>query len=123
MPASANNSAVGIEVRAPQELFGDLGQRRRSCPDLYSSFTDITQEPAPPPYDPQTSENTVHPGDLASTISEFVRFDDMDIENGRVRQFSTAAGKRQCLDEISKDGYLLFYVLEQIDGRSVIAPK
>ncbi|KAJ1730483.1 hypothetical protein LPJ72_004453 [Coemansia sp. Benny D160-2] len=53
--------------------------------------------------------------ECASTTGELLRFDDMDIAHGRVQNFSTGEGGRRCLDEISRDGYLLFYALQRVE--------
>ncbi|KAJ1668502.1 hypothetical protein EV178_000535 [Coemansia sp. RSA 1646] len=50
-----------------------------------------------------------------ATTGELLRFDDMDVAHGRVQHFSTGEGGRQCLDEISRDGYLLFYALQRVE--------
>ncbi|KAJ2743210.1 hypothetical protein GGI20_003917 [Coemansia sp. BCRC 34301] len=128
MPASANNIVAAAEMCGPQELVshrasGGLDQRRRSCPDLLASassskiaahLADKQQGLPPPPYDAQSSQNTSLPDELASITSEFMRFDDMDVEHERVQRFTTREGRRQCLDEVAQDGYLLFYALEHI---------
>ncbi|KAJ2644589.1 hypothetical protein GGF44_000538 [Coemansia sp. RSA 1694] len=162
MPASANSGAMATEMRVLQQLAshrspGDSSQRRRSCPDLCSSFLSDTQtsrvvldnvsnvdvssidastaltstssirhviravgkqQELPPPYDAQASCDANKSDERLTESREFVRFDDMDIEHGRVQRFSTGEGRCQCLDEIERDGYLLFYVLQQVVGRS-----
>ncbi|KAI8319980.1 hypothetical protein GQ54DRAFT_264374 [Martensiomyces pterosporus] len=66
--------------------------------------------PEPPPY----VQSEPGPGDgAAPTIGEFLRFDDMDISHSRMQYFSTSEGGRQCMDEISRDGYMLFYALQR----------
>ncbi|KAJ2073426.1 hypothetical protein GGH13_002005 [Coemansia sp. S155-1] len=125
-----------------QSIAGELNRRRCSCPDLRSTLLDIEkaggdfvirgtvgahasssrcavysaeshqQEPLPPPYTQATCES-VATGELTPTVSDFVRFDDLDVAHGRVQQFSTDGGRHQCLEEISQDGYLLFYVLQR----------
>ncbi|KAJ2536563.1 hypothetical protein EV175_006794 [Coemansia sp. RSA 1933] len=39
----------------------------------------------------------------------------MDFAHDRVQYFSTGEGGRRCLDEISRDGYLLFYALQRVE--------
>ncbi|KAJ2616286.1 hypothetical protein H4S08_000845 [Coemansia sp. RSA 1365] len=48
-------------------------------------------------------------------IGELLRFDDMDIAHDRVQYFSSPDGARHCMDEISHDGYLLFYALQRVE--------
>ncbi|KAJ2489956.1 hypothetical protein IWW37_003586 [Coemansia sp. RSA 2050] len=122
-------------------MAGRPNRRRRSCPDLCGSFlgsvpaasnVDIPEAVAadadsskrtvyptakqqePPPYE-QVTWDSMAPGEPTPAVSGFLRFDDMDIAHGRMQQFSTDEGKRQCLEEIARDGYLLFYVLQQVD--------
>ncbi|KAJ1959388.1 hypothetical protein GGI12_004364, partial [Dipsacomyces acuminosporus] len=80
---------------------------------------------SPPPYSqpdepgakpPQLYVSTAHPGDEpAPKVGEFLRFDDMDTGHNRVQYFSTNEGGRQCMDEISRDGYMLFYALQKVE--------
>ncbi|KAJ2752932.1 hypothetical protein GGI19_003490 [Coemansia pectinata] len=129
-----------------QSTASEPNRRRCSCPDLRSSLLDKAQaggdvsirrtvdtnassskctaysvenqqEPPPPPY-AHASWDSVATGEPTPTVSDFVRFDDLDIAHGRVQQFSTDDGRRQCLEEISRDGYLLFYVLQRATGVS-----
>ncbi|KAI9501944.1 hypothetical protein BX070DRAFT_236218 [Coemansia spiralis] len=67
---------------------------------------DSPSETMPPAY-PQCSS--------APMLGELLRFDDMDIANGRVQYFSTGEGGRRCMDELSRDGYLLFYALQRVE--------
>ncbi|KAJ2029148.1 hypothetical protein IWW57_001842 [Coemansia sp. S610] len=132
--------AKTLTTPASELLFHNLAvrpsHRRRSCPDLCGSFqgsvpassdvdmpetaaTDVgsskyaicptVKQQEPPPYEQVTWDS------MAPAVSGFLRFDDMDIAHGRVQQFSTDEGKRQCLEEIARDGYLLFYVLQRVD--------
>ncbi|KAJ2799818.1 hypothetical protein H4R20_004287 [Coemansia guatemalensis] len=48
-------------------------------------------------------------------IGELLRFDDMDIAHDRVQYFSSPDDARRCMDEIARDGYLLFYALQRVE--------
>ncbi|KAJ2812247.1 hypothetical protein H4S07_001530 [Coemansia furcata] len=131
-----------------QNEAGELRRRRYSCPDLYGSYLNMVQEVGdvdidirgsvtanasssmyttyladnqqePPPY-AQASSNSAACGELTPAVSDFMRFDDLDVEHGRVQHFSTDGDRRQCLEEISRDGYLLFYELQQVEGTASI---
>ncbi|KAJ1723701.1 hypothetical protein LPJ53_001982 [Coemansia erecta] len=58
---------------------------------------------------------TQHPAAQPATVGEFLRFDDLDTAHDRVQRFSAGDGVRGCLDEISRDGYLLFYALQKVE--------
>ncbi|KAJ2438425.1 hypothetical protein GGF42_008299, partial [Coemansia sp. RSA 2424] len=62
------------------------------------------QQELPPPYDAQASCDANKSDERLTESREFVRFDDMDKEHGRVQWFSTGEGRRKCLDEIERDG-------------------
>ncbi|KAJ1952497.1 hypothetical protein EC988_003525, partial [Linderina pennispora] len=78
--------------------------------------------PHPPAYSqsctvkPQVYVTSDRPSEpSAPTIGEFLRFDDMDISHNRVQYFSTSEGGRKCMEEISRDGYMLFYALQRVE--------
>ncbi|ORX70545.1 hypothetical protein DL89DRAFT_135931 [Linderina pennispora] len=78
--------------------------------------------PHPPTYSqsctvkPQVYVTSDRPSEpSAPTIGEFLRFDDMDIPHNRVQYFSTGEGGRKCMEEISRDGYMLFYALQRVE--------
>ncbi|KAJ2472966.1 hypothetical protein GGI02_001212 [Coemansia sp. RSA 2322] len=61
----------------------------------------------PPPY-------LLREEPLVHAEGEILRFDDLDIGHGRVQRFALAShGAHQCMDEISRDGYMLFYELQR----------
>ncbi|KAJ2786444.1 hypothetical protein GGI15_001534, partial [Coemansia interrupta] len=72
--------------------------------DLRHSAADAAD---PPPYTQHAS--------LVPTVGEFLRFDDLDTLNDRVQSFASNDGVRGCLDEISRDGYVLFYALQKVE--------
>ncbi|KAJ1844192.1 hypothetical protein LPJ73_005246, partial [Coemansia sp. RSA 2703] len=71
--------------------------------DLRQHRTDLD----PPPYTQRPIS--------APTVSEFLRFDDLDTPHDRLQSFSAGDGVRSCLEEISQDGYILFYALQKVE--------
>ncbi|KAJ2156308.1 hypothetical protein GGF46_005279 [Coemansia sp. RSA 552] len=74
----------------------------------------------------QARASTAPASGCALTVSEFLRFDDLDIANDRVQRLTTEEDTHQCLDEISRDGYLLFYALQRVeteDGLGIDAAR
>ncbi|KAJ2581933.1 hypothetical protein GGH95_001815 [Coemansia sp. RSA 1836] len=129
MPASANSGAMATEMRTSRVVLDNVSNVDVSSIDASTALTSTSsirhviravgkQQELPPPYDAQASCDANKSDERLTESREFVRFDDMDIEHGRVQRFSTGEGRRQCLDEIERDGYLLFYVLQQVVGRS-----
>ncbi|KAJ2656947.1 hypothetical protein IWW48_004770 [Coemansia sp. RSA 1200] len=91
---------------------------------LHEEYQHRHQQPPPPyPLEEDTDAGALETQRLCyaeaaeceSTTGELLRFDDMDIAHGRVQNFSTGEGGRRCLDEISRDGYLLFYALQRVE--------
>ncbi|KAJ2525077.1 hypothetical protein GGI11_000349 [Coemansia sp. RSA 2049] len=91
---------------------------------LHEEYQNRHRQPPPPyPLEEDTDAGALETqrlchasaAECASTTGELLRFDDMDIAHGRVQNFSTGEGGRRCLDEISRDGYLLFYALQRVE--------
>ncbi|KAJ2842093.1 hypothetical protein GGI22_007667, partial [Coemansia erecta] len=119
---SINPSELKQEQKQKQKQEQEQGRLRNASAEINNEAL-LGEQPLPPPYLERCSEQQ-HRRHLscdsgtaacATTTGELLRFDDMDVAHGRVQHFSTGEGAHQCLDEISRDGYLLFYALQRVE--------